>query len=171
MIKGDIHMAEKKDVTMFTGEIFYGLTSQGLAFQDRVDVEIEGDKFACYENKRTMLGKSKGTNLLRLPLRRVNGVILAKPAEVIELSKKEAHGDEMCGENVAEAAKWLEANVSGLGKVAVISYKGAKNMPFNVILHIDMMGYNTVKKFIQSFEIAKAVSLAAQKKKLDEKKE
>lgn len=33
-------MAEKKDVTIFTGEIFYGLTSQGLAFQDRVDVEI-----------------------------------------------------------------------------------------------------------------------------------
>ena len=104
-------MAEKKDVTIFTGEIFYGLTSQGLAFQDRVDVEIEGDKFACYENKRTMLGKAKGTNLLRLPLRRVNGVILAKPSEIVELSKKEAVGDEMCGANVAEAAELLEKNV------------------------------------------------------------
>ena len=164
-------MAEKKDVTIFTGEIFYGLTSQGLAFQDRVDVEIEGDKFACYENKRTMLGKAKGTNLLRLPLRRVNGVILAKPSEIVELSKKEAVGDEMCGANVAEAAEWLEKNVSGLGKVAVISYKGAKNMPFNVILHVDMMGYSTVKKFIQTFEAAKAESLAAQKQKLDKKKE
>ena len=162
-------MAEKKETLMFTGEIFYGLTSQGLAFQDKVDVEIEGDKFACYENKRTMLGKAKGTNLLRLPLRRVNGVMLAKPSEIIELSKQEAHGDEMCGENIAEAAKWLEANVSGMGKVAVISYKGAKNMPFNVILHIDMISYGTVKKFIQTFETAKAENLAEQKQKLDEK--
>lgn len=163
-------MAEKKETLMFTGEIFYGLTSQGLAFQDRVDVEIEGDKFACYENKRTMLGKAKGTNLLRLPLRRVNGVLLAKPAEIVELSKKEAVGDEMCGENIAEAAKWLEANVSGFGKVAVISYKGAKNMPFNVILHVDMMSQGTAKKFIQTFEEAKAACLAEQKQKLEEKK-
>lgn len=162
-------MAEKKETLMFTGEIFYGLSSQGLAFQDRVDVEIEGDKFACYENKRSVLGKAKGTNLLRLPLRRVNGVILAKPSEIIELSKKEAVGEEMAGENIAEAAKWLEANVSGMGKVAVISYKGAKNMPFNVILHIDMLSYGTVKKFIQSFEKAKAESLEQQKQKTEEK--
>ncbi len=162
-------MAEKKETLMFTGEIFYGLSSQGLAFQDRVDVEIEDDKFACYENKRSMLGKSKGTNLLRLPLRRVNGVILAKPSEIIELSKKEAVGDEMAGENIVEAAKWLEANVSGMGKVAVISYKGAKNMPFNVILHIDMLSYNTVKKFIQTFEKAKAENLEMQKQKAEEK--
>lgn len=162
-------MAEKKETLMFTGEIFYGLSSQGLAFQDRVDVEIENDKFACYENKRSMLGKSKGTNLLRLPLRRVNGVILAKPSEIIELSKKEAVGDEMAGENIVEAAKWLEANVSGMGKVAVISYKGAKNMPFNVILHIDMLSYGTVKKFIQTFEKAKAENLEMQKQKAEEK--
>lgn len=162
-------MAEKKETLMFTGEIFYGLSSQGLAFQDRVDVEIEDDKFACYENKRSMLGKSKGTNLLRLPLRRVNGVILAKPSEIIELSKKEAVGDEMAGENIVEAAKWLEANVSGMGKVAVISYKGAKNMPFNVILHIDMLSYGTVKKFIQTFEKAKAENLEMQKQKAEEK--
>ena len=76
-------MAEKKETLMFTGEIFYGLTSQGLAFQDRVDVEIEGDKFACYENKRTILGKAKCTNLLRLPLRRVKCVIFAKPSEIV----------------------------------------------------------------------------------------
>lgn len=162
-------MAEKKETLMFTGEIFYGLSSQGLAFQDRVDVEIEDDKFACYENKRSMLGKAKGTNLLRLPLRRVNGVILAKPSEIIELSKKEAVGDEMAGENIVEAAKWLEANVSGMGKVAVISYKGAKNMPFNVILHIDMLSYGTVKKFIQTFEKAKAENLEQQKQKTEEK--
>ena len=111
-------MAEKKEVNVFTGSIFYGLTSQGLSFKDKVDVEIEGDKLACYENKKSMLGKSKGTNLLRTPLRRVNGIILGKPSEIIELSQKEAVGDEMAGENIAEAAKWLAENVSGFGSHA-----------------------------------------------------
>lgn len=162
-------MAAKSETTIFTGEIFYGLTSQGLGFQDKVDVEIEGDKFACYENRKSMLGKSKGTNLLRIPLRRVNGLILAKPAEIVELSKKEAVGDEMAGANITEAAQWLDANVSGFGKVVVISYKGAKNMPFNIIIHVDMMSYGTVKRFMETFEKAKAQSLEEQKQKLAEK--
>ena len=164
-------MAEKKEVNTFSGAIFYGLTSQGLSFKDRVDVEIEGDKLACYENKKTMLGKSKGTNLLRTPLRRVNGIILAKPSEIIELSKKEAVGDEMAGANIKEAADWLQSNVSGFGKVAVISYKGAKNVPLNVILYIDVMSYGTVKKFIPTFEAAKVKSIELQTQKLKEKNE
>ncbi len=164
-------MAEKKEVNTFSGAIFYGLTSQGLSFKDRVDVEIEGDKLACYENKKTMLGKSKGTNLLRTPLRRVNGIILAKPSEIIELSKKEAVGDEMAGANIKEAADWLQSNVSGFGKVAVISYKGAKNVPLNIILYIDVMSYGTVKKFIPTFEAAKVKSIELQTQKLKEKNE
>ena len=164
-------MAEKKEVNVFTGSIFYGLTSQGLSFKDKVDVEIEGDKLACYENKKSMLGKSKGTNLLRTPLRRVNGIILGKPSEIIELSQKEAVGDEMVGENIAEAAKWLAENVSGFGKVAVISYTGAKNVPLNVILYIDVMSYGTVKKFIQTFEVAKVKSIELQSQKLKEKQD
>ena len=134
-------------------------------------MEIEGDKLACYENKKTMLGKSKGTNLLRTPLRRVNGIILAKPSEIIELSKKEAVGDEMAGANIKEAADWLQSNVSGFGKVAVISYKGAKNVPLNIILYIDVMSYGTVKKFIPTFEAAKVKSIELQTQKLKEKNE
>jgi len=164
-------MAKKNETKIFSGDIFYGLSSQGLGFEDRVDVEIEDDKLACYENKRSMIGRNKGTNLMRIPLRRVNGIILAKPSEIIELSKKEAVGDEMVGANIAEAAQWLEANVSGFGKVAVISYKGAKNMPFNIIIHVDMISFRTVQKFIETFEEAKKESLEQQKQKLLEKEE
>lgn len=77
----------------------------------------------------------------------------------------------MCGANVAEAASGLKKMCRAWAKSRSSVIKAQKNMPFNVILHVDMMGYSTVKKFIQTFEAAKAESLAAQKQKLDEKKE
>lgn len=159
----------KKVIDSAQANIWYGLEAEKLKFNDRVDLKLEDGKLACYQTLKTVMGNDHGTNLLRVPLYRVNGFLLETVDNIKKLADLETDGDKMQGENVKEAAEWLAENATAHKKVLVLSYKGAKNAPVNIIFDVQLVGRHGIKKFTDQFEIDKEISIKEYKAKLDNK--
>ena len=162
-------MREKEATTRVLAQIWYGLEAEKLKFKDRVEINIEGDKLVCYQSEKNILGNAHGTTLLRIPIYRVNGILFDTVGSIGKKASEVCKEDEMCGENIAEAAQWLTANASSLKKALIISYKGAKNAPVNVIFGISMIDHPVVKKFIKTFGDEKKRCIDDRKERLTEK--
>jgi len=162
-------MGNKEATTNVYAQIWYGLEAEKLKFKDHVQISIEGDKLVCYQNEKNVLGNTHGTTLLRIPIYRVNGFLFDTVGNIGKEATKECKEDEMCGENIAEAAQWLSVNAGSFKKALILSYKGAKNAPVNVIYGISMVDRPMAKRFMKTFEIEKQRCIAERKERLVEK--